>query len=362
MLQPASPDRRIPALDGFRGLMTLFVVGSHYFAEIRGGVPQAGVGFVAVDGFFVLSGLLVGRLVLDRGKAANFLQVFYIRRVCRTFPIYGVCVAIALLLGLALGLPDPGSIPGWSYFGFVSNIFAAAHDDVGREWLSPTWTMAVEEQFYLVAPALMLMTPRRHLPGVLGCIVAGAILVRLVLALCGISGIAALILLPTRADNLAIGLACALLLRTGVRWDATAFRAAPIGLLAGLLALRLVGGPTALTVAGHTVLCSAVALFLMGLVRGAPEARRFEGRALAFFGATSYATYLTHMPVLWTAHALILHAVPSLATGAGVLVTLFCIPVTVGLSVVLTRLVEAPITAFGRRFRFAGPKGAPAIA
>ena len=114
MHQAASPDRRIPALDGFRGLLTIFVIGSHYLSEIRGGVPQAGVGFVAVDGFFVLSGLLVGRLILDKGEAANFLPVFYLRRMCRTFPIYGICVALALLLGMALGLPDPGTIPGWS--------------------------------------------------------------------------------------------------------------------------------------------------------------------------------------------------------------------------------------------------------
>lgn len=362
MHQAASPDRRIAALDGFRGLMTVFVIVSHYFAEIRGGVPQAGIGFVAVDGFFVLSGLLVGRLVLDRREAANFMQVFYLRRVCRTFPIYGVCVATALVLGLALGLPDTGTIPGWSYFGFVSNLFAAAHDDVGREWLAPTWTMAVEEQFYLVAPAVMLMTPPRYLLHVLGCVVAGAVLLRLCLTLCGIDGVAALILLPTRADNLAIGLACAPLLRTRVRWDAVTFRAAPIALLAVVVALREAGGPAALTVAGHTVLCLAMAFFLMGLVRGAPEARRLEGGVLAFFGETSYATYLTHMPVLWTAHALLLHAAPSLSTGAGLLVTLFCLPVTVGLSVVLTALVEAPITAFGRRFRFAGPKDRPAVA
>lgn len=362
MLQAVPPDRRIPALDGFRGLLTLFVIASHYFAEIRGGVPQAGIGFVAVDGFFVLSGLLVGRLVLDKGEAANFLQVFYVRRVCRTFPIYGVCVALALVLGTALGLPDSGAIPGWSYFGFVSNLFAAARDDVGREWLAPTWTMAVEEQFYLIAPALMLMTPPRHLLRVLGAIVLGAILVRLALWRCGIEDIAALILLPTRADNLAIGLACAPLLRTRVRWDAPVFRAAPIALLGVIVAMRMAGGPALLTVAGHTVLCLAMALFLMGLVRGAPEAGRFEGRTLAFFGQTSYATYLTHMPVLWTAHALILHAVPSLSTGTGVLVTLLCIPVTVGLAVVLTRFVEAPITALGRRFRFAGPKVRPATA
>ena len=329
--------------------MTIFVILSHYFAEIRGGLPQAGVGFVGVDGFFVLSGLLVGRLILDKGQADNFYRVFYIRRVCRTFPIYFLCVTLALAMGVALGLPENHGIPGWSYFAFVNNIFAAAHDDIGREWLSPTWTMAVEEQFYLIAPALMLATPRRYLLGLLGAIVAAAILIRVLLAAIHFDGIASLVLLPTRADNLAIGLACAALLKTSIKWDSTLCRAAPIVLLFGIVVLKAVGGPEALTIAGHTVLSVAVAFFLMGLIRGVPEARRFEARILVFFGETSYATYLTHMPVLWAVHALVLHAVPSLTTSAGVAVTVGCIPLTVGMAYLLTRLVEAPITAIGRR-------------
>lgn len=332
--------------------MTIFVIFSHYFAEIDGGLAQAGIGFVGVDGFFVLSGLLVGRLILDKGEAANFYQVFYVRRICRTFPIYFLCVALALAGGAALDLPENDSVPGWSYFAFVSNIFAALQDDVGRPWLSPTWTMAVEEQFYLVAPALMLATPRHRLLGVLAGIVVAAILIRLALHAYGANSITSLILLPTRADNLAIGLACAVLLKTSVRWNSTICRAAPIVLLFAIVPLKLAGGLEAVVIVGHTIVCVAVGFFLLGLIDGAPEARRFENRTLIFFGETSYATYLTHLPVLWCAHTLILQERPSLSSAAGVAVTLACIPITVGVAFLLTRFIEAPITAAGRRMRW----------
>ena len=107
----AQADRRIPALDGFRGLMTVFVILSHYFAEIDGGIARAGIGFVGVDGFFVLSGLLVGRLILDKGRATNFLRVFYVRRVCRTFPIYFLCLTLALGVAAILDLPRNPAVP-----------------------------------------------------------------------------------------------------------------------------------------------------------------------------------------------------------------------------------------------------------
>lgn len=71
---PAEP--RIVALDGFRGAMTLLVLFSHYFGEVAHGVPGVSLGWVAVQAFFVLSGFLVGRLILEKQDRANFFVVF----------------------------------------------------------------------------------------------------------------------------------------------------------------------------------------------------------------------------------------------------------------------------------------------
>ena len=104
----ATAPARIPALDGLRGLMTLFVVFSHYVVEVPHGIGMLSVGWVAVIVFFVLSGFLVGRLIVEKHEAGNFLAVFYIRRMCRTFPTYLLTTAAILTLGGCFGVGRAG--------------------------------------------------------------------------------------------------------------------------------------------------------------------------------------------------------------------------------------------------------------
>lgn len=355
-------DRRIVALDGLRGLMTILVVVSHYFAELPGGL-RLGLGWVAVDVFFVLSGFLVGRLILDKGHHANFLRVFYARRVLRTFPIYFACVIpLALSAG---GTARP--VPGWAYLTFVQNLFMAARDTVGPDWLAPTWTLAVEEQFYLLVPVLMLATPRRLLLPVLAAGWAAAVAARLAFASGG-HEVAALALLPSRADGLIAGLIAALALRTPTwaptwarTWTSLPCRAAPVAALLAGVAISAAAGTSGapFIVAAHAILPAGAALFILSLVGGAPEARRFDGRVLRFFGRTSYAVYLTHVPILWGGHLLLCHASPRLAGAGSWLVTLLCLPVCVGVAWALTRFVEEPITAVGRRIGWSDARPAP---
>jgi peptidoglycan/LPS O-acetylase OafA/YrhL len=350
--------RRDTALDGFRGLMTLLVLVSHYFAEIAGGFPRGAAGFIAVDGFFVLSGMMVGRLVLERGAAGNFMSVFYLRRVFRTFPIYFACLAVALAGEAAVGLPGNPHVPAWSYFAFVNNIFSGFTGDVGRPWLSPYWTMAVEEQFYLVAPTLLIFTPRRARLPVLGAIVAFAIACRAIFLWEGAPGTASTLLLVSRADCLAIGLACAVLLNGSVDWT----RRLWLSVVAVLAALALGAefGPPAMVLIGHTLICLALAVYLMAVAQGAQERRSLDIPLFRYCGDTSYAIYLTHMPVLWLAHAALRGASPTIANLPGLGTTLLCIPVTFALAHVLTRFIEAPITAVGRSFAWAPPRGTQA--
>jgi len=346
--------RRDTALDGFRGLMTLLVVFSHYFAEIHGGFARASCGWLAVDGFFVLSGLMVGRLVLEKGAAENFMTVFYVRRAFRTLPIYFVCLAVALILAPLAGLPDDARVPAWSYFAFVNNIYSAVTGDVGRAWLSPCWTMAVEEQFYLVAPALLLFTPRHARVPMLGAVVVLAIVSRAILMQAGAPGTASTMLLISRADCLAIGLASAVLLNGTVDW--TQRRWLSLAAVAFTFALAFVFGASSMVLIGHTLICAGVAVYLMAVAQGAPERKSLDRRALRYCGDTSYAIYLTHMPTLWIAHSVLLGAAPRIDTLSGLLVTATCVPVVFALAHVLTRFVEAPITALGRRVPWRAPR------
>lgn len=355
----AKPQRRIIALDGLRGMLTVMVVLSHYFAETRGGFASLAFGWVAVDAFFVLSGLLVGRLILEKGHHGNFLSVFYIRRACRTFPVYFICLAASLVLACfvpSLWRGAGSALQTWTYGVFVQNIAMVLHRGVGVEWLAPTWTLAVEEQFYLVVPALMLVTPRRWTMLMLATVAVLAVVTRFALVLGSGETLAALALLPTRADSLAIGLMAAVALVHGrIDWSSWSARLLTPSAILFALAVEVVGGHNAVTVAGHTLVSAAAAVFMLTLIAEAPEADRFKGSVLPFFGAISYATYLVHLPVLWLMHRLVLQAAPSLTTSSGVAVTLACLPLTFVVAWLITRVVEDPFTTFGRRFAWSSP-------
>src|SRR5271163_3729692 len=91
---PAKGELRIAALDGVRGLMTIIVLLSHFFSEISNGFPRLGFGWLAVDMFFILSGFLIGRLIIEKMDSEKFFTVFIMRRVCRTIPSYMISVLI----------------------------------------------------------------------------------------------------------------------------------------------------------------------------------------------------------------------------------------------------------------------------
>jgi peptidoglycan/LPS O-acetylase OafA/YrhL len=361
--QPEGADRRIVALDGVRGLMTILVVLSHYFGEVPHGLSVFLLGRMAVETFFVLSGFLVGGLILGKMHHDNFFQVFYVRRVCRTLPIYffSVLLITAMLAATGASWRDADvSFPAWSYFTFTQNFFMAETHSVGAHWLSPSWTLAIEEQFYVLAPLTFLLVPRRYLAATLIAAAAASVGCRIAVYGFGFANqSAAHVLLPTNADVLICGLLAALAARLAiVRRGALdyALRLAPIVLLLCLAFLGVLAGrrSSAFAVLYPLLTAAAAATFLLSLVRGAPEAQRFCSRILCFFGRTSYAIYLTHLPILGLMHGLLLGARPDVVTPAQWLVTLASLPLCVVAGWVLTRLIEEPITAYGRTWTWSG--------
>ncbi len=359
--QPRAEPRIIP-LDGLRGMMSIFVVLSHFFAEVPHGQKAFAIGWIAVEMFFVLSGFLVGNLILGKAHHANFLKVFYIRRVCRTFPVYFASVILIMALMTLLGPRDwvggLNGIPLWSYFSFTQNIFMASTNDMGMKWLAPTWTLAVEEQFYLVVPALFLLTPRRYLVGVLLAIGVAAVGLRTYNVLTNPQNlVAALALIHVRADTLVSGLLLAVLWKQG-RIDyarhALVVRCVPlvvVGVLLSISTISSTNDPLFVILSGP-LMGLGCAVFILMLVENAPEAQRFHAPFLRFFSRTSYAIYLTHLMVLGLMHGLLLGAVPDLATAQQLVVTLAALPVCVAVGYGMTRLFEEPLTAYGRSFKW----------
>lgn len=356
-LRPGASER-ILALDGLRGLMTVFVVVSHYFAELPGGVSVLMFGWVGVDMFFVLSGYLVGKLILEKSRHANFFSVFYVRRTLRIIPAYVVTVVV--VSGL-MAICDPAwsgarfAFPLWSYLSFSQPFFMISTGTIGAHWLAPTWTLALEEHFYLLAPLIIVMAPRRLLPWLLGAVAVLAVVVRLTIyTLYPDNPMAALVLLPSRADLLCLGILAAVAMTSWrVAWERFDFalRLTPILALVTILGLKGLGGAfaDALIPLAMAVGCTS---FLLALVRDAPEAKRFKAPLLRFFGDNSYCIYLTHIPVLGLMHGLILGQRPALETPAQWAVSLAALPICVLVGRGMTKLIEEPLTRYGRSWRW----------
>lgn len=188
----------IPELDGIRGLAILLVVVYHYFFEpavVRPGsnlwhaIAPLRLGWTGVDLFFVLSGFLIGGILLDARGASNFFRTFYIRRFYRIVPIYavllGLCFFITFLVKRAY-IPEftwmtENRLPWTSYLCFGQNIWMAVHGSWGSGDLRPTWSLAVEEQFYLTLPIVIWFLETRLLRKVLVGIVAGVPVLRTIL-------------------------------------------------------------------------------------------------------------------------------------------------------------------------------------
>jgi peptidoglycan/LPS O-acetylase OafA/YrhL len=261
---------------------------------------------------------------------------------------------VAAILSVCGAWADPITFPLWSYFSFTQTFYMAGSESMGAHWLAPTWTLAVEEHFYLLAPLTFFLVPRRHLAKVLVALALGAVLCRAAVQLLPIGNpIAVNVLLPGIADILICGLLAALAGKTELvqqgRLD-YALRVAPVVMLLAVAYFGLFAGRTntAFIILSPLLTSAACAVFLLAIVRNAPEAERFRSRFLRFFGRTSYAVYLTHLPILGLMHGLILGGQPDIADAKQWLVTIAALPLCVLAGWVLTKWVEEPITRYGR--------------
>jgi peptidoglycan/LPS O-acetylase OafA/YrhL len=376
--------RRIPELDGVRGIAILLVVTWHYWiAQVINHQPPGVAGAVVrslyltwsgVDLFFVLSGFLIGGILLDNREAPHYFKAFYARRVCRIFPLYFLCLGLfaALYLlcsplggnpGLAWLLARP--MPAWSYLTFTQNLVMAARGDLGCRFLSITWSLGVEEQFYLLLPFVIRFLPRRWLPAAFAAMAAVGPALRF--AMDQRAEVPRFTIMPCRLDSLMLGVLCAWLLRheASRRWLTR-----HLGLLYAAFAL-LAGGkillyfrPRLLPAVNlyplrYSWLAAVYAVFLLlavveGTAGGGPVAWLTRSRALRRVGALAYCLYMVHQAVFGLAYGL-LHREPGVPGASDVAVIFGALLVSLGLAAVSWRWFEKPILALGHRVSYAGP-------
>jgi peptidoglycan/LPS O-acetylase OafA/YrhL len=174
---------RQPQLDGVRATAVTLVLWQHTMRPAATLTRDAGA--IGVVLFFVLSGFLITGILLDARRDADavgegrggVLRRFYIRRFLRIFPLYYAVLVVAWLLGE----PQVRHYIGWLGLYATNFLMASVGDNIGMP--TPFWSLAVEEQFYLFWPFIVLFLPRRYLPRVLGSMVIVSVLSRMLIAL-----------------------------------------------------------------------------------------------------------------------------------------------------------------------------------
>ena len=333
----AEPARIVP-LDGVRGVAILLVV-LHNTGGVSGALSSFALkvweslvnpGWVGVQLFFALSGFLITRILLESKGADGYFRRFYVRRVLRIFPLYYAAIAVVFFVaphvrGLeALAAHGPrSSLWYWSYLANWVQPFGGLVPSLGH-----FWSLAVEEQFYIVWPAVVLLLRERSLAilCVLMALVAPVVRAAFFLIYApDTAGSAAYDFTIARCDALALGALVAVLARhppamVAVRrwaWPATLGTAA---LLAGIVVKQRGFNSLELPVAtvGQTLLATLSALFVLLCVSPASDAASTRLQAamstpwLRSIGKYSYAIYVIHLPL---SHVLRPHIAERLASG-----------------------------------------------
>lgn len=376
-----SANQRIPELDGLRGFAILSVVLLHYFYTPRAVAPPAyqhfqdifRLGWVGVDLFFILSGFLIGGILLQARGAANYYRVFYLRRFFRIIPIYYLWIAAYVLLIVVFGetirlhtnsgVASPLGFGIYEHFIFLQNIRLPAQTGLSVWWFGVTWSLAVEEQFYLISPLLVRLLSNRGLFWMLLAVCLGAPLLRSYFYLTQHPlAWRAVASMPSRADALALGMIAALLWR---RPGTRAWIGRHTRLLYSIWAFFLLGmawlwyrGSNPYYPATLTVGFSWIAIFfflVLLLVLGDPAgmlARCARWQWLRELGRVSYCVYIIHLGILYVGFGFTLRIVPQIRDMKCVAVTLTCAAVTYLVARISWSYLEHPLVRIGHRTNY----------
>jgi peptidoglycan/LPS O-acetylase OafA/YrhL len=160
---------KIPQLDALRGIAILLVIAHN--ATLHYGTasylhPLLDRGWMGVDLFFVLSGFLISGILLDTKESPNYFKNFYARRILRIWPLYYCLLAFMFLVLPRVSAAEGVTIfakssPWWAYPLFLQNFLLPLSTDAAGP-LGVTWSLAIEEQFYLVWPIIVRFLSRRQ--------------------------------------------------------------------------------------------------------------------------------------------------------------------------------------------------------
>ncbi len=319
-------NERVRELDGVRGISIIIVVAFHLFKRadyftsneaLHFITRLTSIGWAGVDIFFVLSGFLITSILLKTKDEKNYFKNFYVRRALRIFPLYFVFIGFVVSL---LPKLDPDFTPEISrtlpfLLLYQQNWLMLISKVPLTTYLAVTWSLAIEEQFYLIWPAVVYFTKKETLIKISLGIIAVSILARILgLLLWEDASLVSTFFYYntfTRFEQLVFGglLASAFTypvwvgrlknISVPVFWAAfSAFLALCITAFPHMVPLE---GNTALVLGGYTLIAifsTALVTILMTYPEKSMFRRIFQLKPLVFFGKYSYSIYLLHVPII----------------------------------------------------------------
>jgi peptidoglycan/LPS O-acetylase OafA/YrhL len=315
--------KHLPALDGMRGVAVLLVIVYHFTSDhiktsidshsFHGILSQfANVGWCGVDLFFVLSGFLITGILCDAKGAPHYFSNFWMRRVLRILPLYyGFLVVLFVLVPLVHSFSPVvrhhlgEQLWAWAY-GINFYYAMPSHVLIDKFHLQHFWSLAIEEQFYLIWPFVIFFSKPRTALRISSICIGLALLLRVILVLDRCDPLTIWNLTPCRMDGLAVGGLCALAVRA-FKMESLSKAArlviafSGIGLVGVLIWRRTWSWDDP---AMESVGISLISLFCGGVLLASinPSTGKnlrwlFSCPILTTFGFYSYAIYVFHFPL-----------------------------------------------------------------
>lgn len=360
---------RIPELDGLRGIAILLVLSFHYVnnqlvnsSHIIGKLVAkvTSFGWVGVDLFFVLSGFLIGSILLRNELSRNFFATFYIRRFVRIVPNYYLLLLVFMLLGEVSSISENHflsggrEVPIWSYFAMVHNLFMAKLNSLGNDAISVTWSIGIEEQFYILFPVVLYFLSSRYIPHFLVFVIITANLLRLGFE----HWIPPYVLLPCRMDAIAMGI--------GVAWLDQKFGVKEVVVKKYTLLVSLVFfsvltcgylyikykdiGPVR-----HSIFALVFSILLMWALsmKDGTFGVILRNKYLMWIGTISYSLYLFHYLILGVFHEVFLNQHGVVINDIrDIAVTISALSFSIIFSWGIYKYMEAPFVRIGKRYKY----------
>ncbi len=368
-LRSADSQKRIPELDGLRGVAILMVVSFHYINNQlinansflgRMLYKVTSFGWVGVDLFFVLSGFLIGTILINNRQSKNYFSTFYVRRLVRIVPNYYLLILLFIIIGFIpffskdYFLTGNHVIPIWAYILLIQNIFIAHLNNFGNTSIGVTWSISFEEQFYIIFPLLVYFLKEKWLILLLGLAIVLAPILRMQYT----DWVPPYVLLPCRMDSIAFGAVIAYfnhaysltsLVRKNIR--PIIFVLALDGLICTFLYIKF-GDLGVIRNTLFAIIFSGMLLFAL-VYKNSFYGSFLRLKILGWVGTISYSLYLFHDMILGLCRALTgIGGENVLETGKGIILTTTALLISVFFSWIIYRKLESPFVSLGKRFKY----------